>query len=127
MRLTYVLLLAAATLLANTNALATEGDAEKRLLRSHKNHKKAASAAVAEEERGMFDFLKNADDLPMFERMKLQPSYKNHIFESWRTGGGTKEGARTFMASQGLSPNQIDEWLELWLQHFAAHRKANIK
>ncbi|KAE9180129.1 hypothetical protein PF004_g24928 [Phytophthora fragariae] len=124
MRISYILLLAAATLLANANALVPGGDAEKRFLRSHKSHQKAVSATAAEEERGILDGLFRAapEDLPQFERMALQSSFRNHIFDSWRTGMGTVEGAVSFMKTQNLTPAEIKHWTGLFVKYLQAHR-----
>ncbi|KAE8909927.1 hypothetical protein PF005_g30486 [Phytophthora fragariae] len=124
MRLSSILLLVAATLLANANALATGGDAEKRFLRSHKSHKKAVSATAAEEERGNLDglFRKAPEELSQFERMAVQSSFRNHIFESWRTGMGTVEGAVSFMKMQNLTPDEIKHWTGLFVKYLRAHR-----
>ncbi|KAE8968166.1 hypothetical protein PR003_g28924 [Phytophthora rubi] len=118
MRISYILLLAAATLLANANALVPGGDAEKRFLRSHKSHQKAVSATAAEEERGILDGLFRAapEELPQFERMAL------HIFESWRTGMYTVEGAVSFMKTQNLTPAEIKHWTGLFVKYLQAHR-----
>ncbi|KAG6611530.1 putative secreted RxLR effector protein [Phytophthora cinnamomi] len=127
MRLSYVLLLAAATLLARADALSTEGGAEKRLLRAHKTHKKAASATAAEEERGdgfLGLFGKLPEELPQFQRMMIQPEYKNNIFESWRKGMVSIEGATAFMMSEKLTADEIKLWTERFLKYLHDHKAA---
>ncbi|KAL3656750.1 hypothetical protein V7S43_018309 [Phytophthora oleae] len=129
MRLSYLLLVAAAALLATGNAASIEADAGTRSLRSHTTrHNKAQ-----DEERAFrytFSFRKWDDffsSLPnQFERMRKEPSYLRQTFKNWRSGMGTSKEAVAYMRSQGLSEKAIDQFEDAF-KSYLTHKLAKGK
>ncbi|KAG7375521.1 hypothetical protein PHYPSEUDO_000884 [Phytophthora pseudosyringae] len=113
MRISYVLLVAAATLLASGNALSTE--TEKRSLRSYK-----AAADQEEEERGI-SWIENMGLPEMFKKMHKLPNHQRAIFASWMNGMQSVDDAVVFMKGQGLSGNTLEHFKDA----YAAYRRSN--
>ncbi|GMF37514.1 unnamed protein product [Phytophthora fragariaefolia] len=120
MRPSCVLLLATAILVAFSDA-APSGQ---RLLRSHKTTHKVAAA---NEERGLLldHFYGLLRDLfyrlpKQFQRMKDEPSYLEHILESWRTGLVDGAGARAYMIREGLKSDDVEYFMKLYKAHVEA-------
>ncbi|OWY99594.1 Avirulence (Avh) protein [Phytophthora megakarya] len=101
MRLSYIVLVAAATLVATGNALSAEVNAEKRHLRSHKVDSYNFEDA---EERG-------GNDLKaMFKRMMSNDiEFRKMIFGSWKDGMKSVDDAVVFMRDAGLKENHVKQ------------------
>ncbi|OWY99297.1 Avirulence (Avh) protein [Phytophthora megakarya] len=113
MRLSYIVLVAAATLVATGNALSIEADVENRHLRSHKVDSYNFEDA---EERGGNDWK------AVFKRLLGNDAeYRKTIFASWKGGMQTVDDAATFMRGQGLKEAHVQQLKDA----YAAYRRTN--
>ncbi|GMF41237.1 unnamed protein product [Phytophthora fragariaefolia] len=115
MRLSYIVLLAAASLMSTANA----SPAGKWLLRSQKTTDRGTAR---DEERGIKDVL---DDLfyklpNRFSRMKKEPSHQYAIFENWRKGLFTEDSAVKYMKDLGMKQDDIDHFITQYSNHVNA-------
>ncbi|KAG7379502.1 hypothetical protein PHYPSEUDO_008512 [Phytophthora pseudosyringae] len=119
MRFAYVLLVAAATLVASGNALTTDADTGKRLLRSHKT---VDTTNDAEEEERALD-KSTVKKLPqLFQDMYKQPSRLDYIFSSWHSGLQSVDNVVEFMKKEGLEFDAIMHFVEAYRKYIAAHK-----
>ncbi|KAK1930250.1 hypothetical protein P3T76_014210 [Phytophthora citrophthora] len=122
MRFSYLLLVAAAALLATANAI--EADAGTRSLRTYNTHHDS-------EERGFsykFDVNKLDDvfnSLPkQFQNMYEKPSYLRQRLKNWKTVYGTPKKAAEYMRNQGLNDQAIEQFNSAF-RKYLRHKRGN--
>ncbi|KAK1937882.1 hypothetical protein P3T76_009619 [Phytophthora citrophthora] len=115
MRFAFLLLVAAASLIASSDALSTQADATSRHLRSH--HKKNAYNAEEEERTLDKSIVKALPD--QFKKMYKYPSNMENVLESWRTGFQSVDDAVMHMKSLNMDFDAIS--------HFVAAYRAHIQ